>query len=668
MQDPSAGVQPPLDKHVHLISSHSYPIIAQINIEQAFGFLLQAPPVVKQIAPMSWTYVNAPQEGTVWLEWLSPAQNGGRFPSDGYVWSDPEQSYRHNVNGYTIEVLMHQSGFRPGLDHMTSHARTRYHLTAKAPHINAATPDPSLWIVHYHHAPQQRILPTSQVQLDQYTRHIMNERAWLERQGRIERRDFMLHDREHWPTITMPNQAQQMQHAGYYGQGAAQNQAMMMQNRYGQPPFPQPAGPPSAKRQRTQGPGPLVGPQEAAAQDHNIEDEEYTALGDYFDYLTPREISMTRFQQHQTWMEEVLQSPYATRNIMPVDLGLGLMGSLKGLTEGILQPPPVDEFLDKETDTTTRAHAFSHVPQDQLEEFNTRVQKHIDEGKAEMDRLKAEHAVKMREWRKTHKLTQAETQLRNAAWKGHESSLFKASEDSSDDYANAIHAEDVIDSIERLVGLKVKPHNDAALVAEGGLQRLERRPIDVPTTNPSQAPSVAALDTVSFQRDSANGQNVASHEAKAASTVAEQSNLANDTPDRNAEAALSNIVGQDGTDNGLDLLNDSMELDAADLGFDLNESSGQDTLNATGTELNAVQPSGVRSASDNAATAEAASTSNNAQLDTEAGMFNDGNFDFDNELGATGDEVGDGLIDFGDEDGIGMDDSAFGDALHGMDS
>ncbi|PIA96255.1 hypothetical protein CB0940_10387 [Cercospora beticola] len=393
MQNPSQGVAPQLAQHVHLISSHRFPYIATLGVEQAYRYLLDAPTIVKQLAPMSWHYVTPPQDGTVWLEWIPQEKLDHPYPSDGYVWGDVEHSYRHDFNGYTLELRVQTVGYRPGHDNMATHARTRYHFIAKSPTVAAANPDPSLWIVHYHSADHNQIMPASQVPVSQHTQTIVTQRRWLEGQGRLERREFMLHDREHWPTLHLPGQAQ------------------MMQNAHPQQQRPYPAYPqqgPPAKKPRVAGPPglPVAGSSSEAAgiPDMTIEAEEDTSLGDFFDHLTQRDISLARYMQHHRWMEEVFSSPYATSQIVPPDLGLGLMGELKGLTDGILAPPNVDVRAD--SDPTTKppkpkeADAFTNLTKEQLEEFNQRVAKHLEEGQKEIEKMKADHAAAMAEWKK----------------------------------------------------------------------------------------------------------------------------------------------------------------------------------------------------------------------------------------------------------------------------
>ncbi|KAK0364962.1 hypothetical protein LTR59_008678 [Friedmanniomyces endolithicus] len=480
MQNPSQGLQAPLQNHVHLISGHRFPVIASLDLNQALTYLLDAPTIVKTVAPMSWTYVQAPSDGTIWLEWLPPDKADGRFPSDGYVWADTESTYRHDFRGYTIEMMKHTIGYRMNHDQMASHARTRFHIVAKNPSVNAAPPDPALWIVHYHQG--DRPLPSSQVPFPPQMQQIMQERKWLENQGKLERRDFMLHDRQSWPQITVPtgNRGQGMQQQGMYGHPASQA------SRFPQY-YPQQAGQqPPAKRQRPN--PPVAGASSDGIHDMSIEEEENTTQGDFFDHLTPRDISMARYMQHHRWMEEVFSSPYASNQLVPTDLGLGLMGELKGLTDGLLDPPAL-ETANRPTKPND-AQPFTNLSKDQLEEFNTRVAKHLEEGRAEIERMKANHAKKMQEWKKTKLLMHAEKRLRQATWEGHESAVpvFRFEGTGADAYvedgARKETVQDIVKEVEKLLGVKINGRKEAELVEKGGLEKEEELPREQTTQDP----------------------------------------------------------------------------------------------------------------------------------------------------------------------------------------
>ncbi|KAK3625113.1 hypothetical protein LTR56_019184 [Elasticomyces elasticus] len=483
MNNPSQGLQAPLQNHVHLISGHRFPIIASLDLAQALIYLLDAPTIVKTIAPMSWTYVQSPPDGTLWLEWLPPTRMETQtFSSDGYIWADAESTFRHDYKGYTIEVLKHTMGYRMNYDQMASHARTRFHIVAKNPSVNAAPPDPALWIVHYHQA--DRILPASQAPFPPQMQQIMQERKWLESQGKLEKRDFMLHDRQSWPQITVPasNGRGQggMQQQGMYGQPGP---SQLQQQGRGQPAYypQQVAGgqPPAAKRQR---PNPPVagGSHDGGVHDVNIEEEENTTQGDFFDHLTTRDISMARYTQHHRWMEEVFSSPYASNQIVPADLGLGLMGELKGLTEGILEPPLVADVVGRPT-KPTEAQPFTNLSQDQVAEFNRRVARHLEEGKAEIERMKAEHEAKMSAWKRLGGVMKAEKRLRLATWEGHESAVpvFRSEGDgaNAEGGGEGETVQSLVLEVEELLGMKIAPRKEAVVVEKGGLERQEEREV-----------------------------------------------------------------------------------------------------------------------------------------------------------------------------------------------
>lgn len=467
----NALANPCQQNHVHLISGHRYPLHPALNIDAAYRYLTEAPTVVKQVAPMAWQYVQAPQDGTVWLEWISPRGGEYRFASDGYAWGDSEMSRREEFGGYTIEILAHTVGFRPQFDHMATHARTRYHLVAKHPSANAPPPDPNLWLVHYHQTDPQRFMQSNTLPIHPQIRQQIGERRWLESQGRIERKDFMLHDRDHWPQITLPGQMPQQQgsHPGMNPMMAPQ----MAQARHPSYPWPQGAGQgPPAKRPRHSGPSGAPGSSDGVI-DTSIEDEENVSLGDYFDHLSQRDISTARYMQHHRWMEEIFSSPYASSQIVPPDLGLGLMGALKGLTDGILDAPSVDE-INSAAPKPSKAKAagnFTNLKKEQVEEFNSRVQKHLEEGQAEIERMKREHAEKMAELKKGSVLMQAEKRLRTATWKGRDQIDPALKLDGvTDDNATKESVEDIVRDVEQTLNVRITGYDDITMLEKGGLQ------------------------------------------------------------------------------------------------------------------------------------------------------------------------------------------------------
>ena len=355
--------------------------------------------------------------------------------------------------------------------------RRRYHFISKNPAVQALPPDPSLWIVHYAQAEPQNCVPVNQVMVSPQSRNQLTERQWIESQGRLEQQAFMLHDREKWPHLNLPGRSglpgpnmynpgmhsqNPMAHIGnprfsgqFYQQAAAQQ---------GQ------AGPSPAKRARQHPPSQM--PASAAAlmaTDTSVEDEENVLLGDILDHLTQRDISLTRYMQHHEWMEEVFSSPYATGNIVPADLGFGLMGELAGLTDGILQPPSLNE--DKALTTDVTEASYKKVAPEQLQEFEKRVKAHIEKGQAELDKMKEDHAKKMAGLKKSKTLMQAEKRLRSAPWDPKDTSdEFWRLDRAANPLRSTESAEDVVKEVESALRGSIHSQKEASLVERGGLK------------------------------------------------------------------------------------------------------------------------------------------------------------------------------------------------------
>lgn len=677
-----------------------------MQIDQAFKYLLDAPSIVKQIAAMSWQYLQAPQDGMVFLEWLpNKANETSRFPSDGYIWADPESTYHHDFGGYTIEIMVHTSGYRPGAEMMSNHARTRYHFISKNPNTPAAPPDPSLWIVHYHQAQPQHHVPSQQVNLNDAIRRVMGERRWLEAQGQLEKREFMLHDTQHWPQIKIPTHGA----PGAYGA----NNSMANAQRYNQMPgYPQTGGvgPSPAKRPRTQ--QPAMDGAATAVLDTTIEDEENTALGDFFDHLTPRDISLARYMQHHRWMEEVFSSPYATGQIVPADLGLGLMGELKGLTEGILDAPHIDTLVGSGREMSKQpkeAEPFTSLKKDQIDEFTKRVDKHLEDGRQELKRMKEEHARKMDDWRKKKNLLHAEKRLRNASWDTNGTDLQASTVEEptgnghAEQGAQNESVDNIVQEVEGLLGVKIASHEEATRVEKGGLEEVEERH-DAMQTDGHQVPDTVASSTIEATGNAAPPFTTMVQEKKeegqAETQPQEPPGTLNQEQEAQVEATTQLVEAAAGgnienlgptTEDGMNMM-ESMDIDTSVPDFDQsmlnedaqagdasdeNEPSGNvddwvmvpPENTATSADVREQQQSAPEPSTDNAA-APATDAGDNAMMgDGDNGLFNDTTFDDFTNMDASGD----GLIDFdgGMDDGgldMGMDNSAFGDAFHGTEA
>jgi hypothetical protein len=82
---------------LHLISSFQYPKVQHLQLQDIIRFLSQAPQIVNEARPVSWTYLGIPPEdGVLFLEWI-PIVRSQVFASDGYVWGDPERGHEKEL-------------------------------------------------------------------------------------------------------------------------------------------------------------------------------------------------------------------------------------------------------------------------------------------------------------------------------------------------------------------------------------------------------------------------------------------------------------------------------------------------------------------------------------------------------------------------------------------
>ncbi|KAL4820433.1 hypothetical protein BDW67DRAFT_152401 [Aspergillus spinulosporus] len=412
MDDPASRVPGQLLPHMHLVSRNRYPLMHMMPTDTVVDYLLSAPKIVREAHPMHWTFLDGPQDGTVMLTWQPLNHLGTNFASDGYVWADVEQAFTFEARGYVVEMWLHRSGYHPPNESVAIHCRRRYRLLpSKVPNPSLPPPDPSLWIVHYSRAPPNDHIPANRIPVLPQVQSMLAQRRFLQSQGILARKDFMLHDRNNWPTIGLPPQMAVQQ--GYQQPQGPYPNAMVGR----QPFYPQagqgvqpPTGPVQAKAPRGhRAPSAAVN---AATTDFALEDEDVSA-GDIMDLLTPREVSKMRYQQHHEWMEEVLASPYAISQITPVSLGLGRKGELESLTAGFFDAP-VGPVNGESADANEAKQATKLEPE-KAEEFADRVAKKVADMTAEIEKLKKRHARRMEKFNRTNQLKDAEARLRDAA-------------------------------------------------------------------------------------------------------------------------------------------------------------------------------------------------------------------------------------------------------------
>ena len=319
-------------------------------------------------------------------------------------------------------MYAHKSGYHPNHEVISTHCRRRFRLTPAAnPNPSLPPCDPSLWIVHYSQADQADHLPVNRIPVNREIQTTMAQRRYLQQQGQLVRKEFMLKDRNNWPRINapqapMPHYVQQT--PGYPENvmvqmhlNRAQQQAHMS-NSY--PSTGYPGMGPSPKRQRptpsNQRPGSSSTlAANAAILDPAVEGEDDYHLGDYLDLITPRDISAARYKQHHEWMAEILESPYATGQIMPVELGLGRKGELESLTRGFFEAPtgPTPKSIDKASPPNTS------LENGKAEEFTRHATARVAEIGIEMEKMKRLHTKRMSRLGKGNIVKDAEKHLRS---------------------------------------------------------------------------------------------------------------------------------------------------------------------------------------------------------------------------------------------------------------
>ena len=370
-----------------------------------------------------------------------------------------------------LEMYHHKSGYAPN-EQFALHARRRYRLMPpKYPNAALPIPDPALWITHYYSAaPSDRIpsniIPTN----DPRTQALFQTRMYLQSQGQIVQKEFMLHDRTNWPQIQFPQRQVRQPPYPISMQQTRTPQALAYpthQMAAGNP------GPPS-KRPRTQtnasqapsstGTGPSVDIQD---------DEEDTSRGDLFDHMTPREVSLSRYKQNHEWMEEILSSPYPVSRIIPVDLGLGRRGELSSLTEGIFQAPVSVE--------QPRSGYVGRLDPAKADEFRNRCAERMVESIAEIERMKAKHLKRMAKFQMGSLIRQAEKALRTAVYDpvdtGPEYWRLEGKTDENEDIDGSNvkdrtqhKVDDIVAQVEATLGKHVVAVQELKRIQDGGLE------------------------------------------------------------------------------------------------------------------------------------------------------------------------------------------------------
>ncbi|KEF54383.1 uncharacterized protein A1O9_09549 [Exophiala aquamarina CBS 119918] len=461
LKDPAAGLPPTLLPHVHLLSKHRYPITTNPSLETIVGYLLEAPKIVRELQPMQWQFIDTPQDGTLLLAWQPIDYLQTNFSSDGYVWADVEASFKSEVRGYTLEMFLQRSGYRAQGEAIASHSRRRYRLLPGNPSMGQQPPDPSLWLIHYSKASTRDHIPAASIPIPPHVQASMAQRRLIQSQGQLPRKDFLLHDRHNWPIIHLP-------------QGMAR-------------------APPLPGQIPQQAPGHRRGP--SVSQDTTLEDEEDVSRGDILDFMTPRDISRMRYEQHHEWMEEVIESPYPISSIVPSDLGLGRKGRLEELTKDFFDAP-VSILRDSADGPPSRVGRL--VP-GEFDKFQKRADEKLAQLQAELDKMKEIHQKRMGKAGRYKVLHDAEKKLRTApnVTDRRRSSTAMVVDDGGETHKDAI--DEIASDVESALHKKIERTSVVTLVQRGGLEdRIASTPSAIGpgavlATSPEKAPTPAAL-------------------------------------------------------------------------------------------------------------------------------------------------------------------------------
>lgn len=320
--------------------------------------------------------------------------------------------------------------------------------------------------------------------MSEQVRQSLHERSILQKHGQLVRKEFMLRDSTNWPVINLPgtgNLYPQVQ--GYPSDvishiNRSQQQAYIQQQQQQQlaSATQHGVGPPPAKRQRHGGPGHAHGsttaiPAPIVVQDTTYDEEEGTSGGDYMDFLTPREISLRRYTQHHEWLEEILNSPYDTSQIIPGQLGLGRKGELESLTRDFFDAPieatPKETFPKPKGESPMEESVTPRVGRlesGKAEDFTSRATEKVAEINLEMEELKRQHARRIAKLNKGRAFKEAEQNLRVSTLEMINGEITKG------DAVQQHGVDEIARGLEAHLGKSIRSVKDIECIDKGGLE------------------------------------------------------------------------------------------------------------------------------------------------------------------------------------------------------
>lgn len=431
-----------------------------------------------------------------------------------------------------------------------------------------------------------------------------------------------------------------------------------------------------------------------------IDEEEDVSRGDVLDFITPREISRMRYEQHHEWMEEILESPYATKQIVPSELGLGRQGTLETFTDGFFVAPV-------STSHEAVNGKVGKLAPGKAEEFTNHANAKLAEMQADLEKMKQQHIRRMEKLRRTTNLGSAERKMRN----------MNASDDG---YKN------VAAQVQELMGRKIDMVQKVERVAKGGLQDIkpvvqEPQPnlqqhmaamqaqhqaqIQSPNqqqqqqvqqqqrTQQQMSPQSQQYQQSQSQQPQPQGQQQVQQTSQStdqpkdqmqSQSQPQQSAEENDLQEAMVQPAHDDEIAKsqptpDDADSQIqnnDAL-DAADIDMGDLGDDVGDDIGDENGDVNDWDMLNDQPSGENSQTPQTQTADQQQeqtpidqqSPNDQPLDQPHQIETDtpvdtNDFDMVNDFDTNMDTAGDALADYGADEDLNLDDSAFGDAFH----
>jgi hypothetical protein len=542
-------------------------------------------------------------------------------------------------------MYIHKAGYRANGEPMATHSRRRYRLVQGNPALGLPQPDPSLWLIHYSKASPRDQMPAANVPITQHTHALLQARRLIQSQGQLPRKEFMLHDRSNWPVIHLPP-------------GVARVAATQ--------------GLPGAVGHRRGG---------SMTQEPTVEEEEDVSRGDILDFMSPRDISKVRYEQHHEWMEEIIESPYPTLSIVPSELGFGRKGQLEELTKDFFDAPVTAE--------STSLTKVGRMAPGQADDFLKRASDKIAAMQAELEDMRKRHEQRMKKMRRSTTLTQAERKLRTVSSLPERNNSTSNGTDGTADIASRDGIDEIMESVQADMGQKLAKTAAVTLVSRGGLQeRKQATPVPVQPPTPA-APKIASPAAIA---------EVAKHESTPTPVVPPVQQMPNPEPQTTQQIApqqpqapaqpeipttvqpVTNDMPQASEDEAQQGASDDNDQDVDMEGMDLpapDENTAGDEWVMIGEDAgqNDVQMPEIPTesqAQDKNQTSDQHTEQTSIAVPQQAPIHQEALNTPDFDLGGEFDNVdvdtaGDALASYGDDDDLNLDNmegSAFGDAFH----